>query len=1447
VTVEPVDSLADHIEFFVDRNGAIEGHQAKRQVGNAANWTLHRLETEGILQAAKAYADLGRRFSFISTIPAEPFAALVDAARRAEDYPSFSLLISGNNTQRTAFDALAGKWGGPPDAWAVLRQLTVWKPDERYLQQTNAAIAQLLFEGSPDAATAVLADIASDLTGVPLTADRLWKEAHARGLTQNPLWDAATVTDLVSAQTTRYLGDAKARLFQPPIARTETARILDALKARARLIVVAGAAGGGKSAVVASVVDTLVADGAAVLAFRLDSFMDVRSSRRLGEALDLPASPVVSLARAAAGRRAVLVLDQLDAVSLASGRAPEVFAVVEEVLGEAARLGVQVVLACRRYDIDNDPRLKMLADTRGAHAPEVVEVAPLTDDEVAEALQGMRVDPAALTPAQHELLRLPLNLALLQAVIGASDAFTFATAQDLLAGYWKLKRRAAFDRRGTVRFDRVVEVLVNEMSARQTLALPEQVLDAESLDDDLDVLASEHLVIRANKRVSFFHEALFDYAFARNWTSRGETMLAFLLAGEQELFRRAQVRQVLLHLRDFDRTRFVNEVRELLGDSGIRYHVKDSVFSILRGLADPSPAEVQLLVELLAPESPWRNRAEGVIRATGWFVALDNAGVLEEWLSSPQRELSERAVMVIAQAGRDGAARAVELLARHKAHPDYRAWLMWVVRFVDADSDRGLFDLLLDAIREGMFDDGSHELFVIVHNVGETAPEWGVELLAAWLDERPNAHVQEEGGQVSALNSSDYGLNDLIAKSAEGAPEAFARRLLPYMRRVMAEAEQGDQLPRNDWHFSGQLWGHDLHQADDALMHFMTRALRTVAAGDPEVARTLVEPLVDDIHAAAQDLLYETLAAAGAAHADWAADLLLRGGPALRAGYSGSYYWRTRQLLLSTGAHMSDGRFAAVEALAIAYEPEWEKSHPPSRGETSFVLLSGLPQARLSESGRRKLGEHRRKFKRDEPEEPRGIIGGFVGSPIPQERADHMTDEQWLGAMRKHADDEGHWRTFELRGGAYELSHVLKAATEREPERFALLALTLDASYNRHYLEAILMGLGDTQVGVAPDLVFAALRHAAAVGGQDRWIAQPLKAVLEEDVPADIVELVLARALGVRDLAHLDATDVAAEEPSDMGDPFTSGLNTSRGGNVYALTRLVAYDRDGSRAAIVMPYLDRLATDPSPEVRACVAELVWVALRWDRDAALSAFETLVRDRAPALLTSDAFGRLMFAVIVTDVERALPLAEEMRVSPDADMCEHGAQFLTLAAVEASRPELLPRVLDRNDPVPRRGAAYILAARLRWSADPAVADALIGLFEDDDEKVREAAATFAGNIRGESLARFRPVITAFIASPAATDLTQLLLTLEHAPEPEHALILQLAHQMVDREGGALGDVRTSAAGDARHLTQLVLRSYSLTDDPEQRRVLLDVVDRLLEVGAYGIADAIDEMRR
>jgi hypothetical protein len=405
--------------------------------------------------------------------------------------------------------------------------------------------------------------------------------------------------------------------------------------------------------------------------------------------------------------------------------------------------------------------------------------------------------------------------------------------------------------------------------------------------------------------------------------------------------------------------------------------------------------------------------------------------------------------------------------------------------------------------------------------------------------------------------------------------------------------------------------------------------------------------------------------------------------------------------------------------------------------------------------------------------------------------------------------------------------------------------LELDSSFNDNYLSAILRGLGQTDDAIDPELVFAVIRHAASLGGHDRLLSNPLARLDEAHVPEDIIEMVIARALGRR---SLDADDGVDDPVPDMGDVHTSGLNTVRGGNIWALTRLVAFDADGARTRLVAPHLDELAREPSPHVRSLTAELIRYATRWEPEAAVSAFTTLVRDRASALMTEDRFAGLIFTVTMMDPERVTPVAEDLLGEEDPALREQGARFRALVAIEGGHPDLLSGLNDSDDPAVRRGAALILAARARWTEDPGLLDRLGALFADSDEGVQQSAATVVANLRGQSLARYRALLAAYIASDAAAaDPTQLLITLEHAPEPEHDLILQVAQRMIRTQGDALGDIRTAAAGDARYLTQLLLRSYSVVSDVALRGEILDVIDQLLAADAYGIGSAIDEMGR
>ena len=168
------------------------------------------------------------------------------------------------------------------------------------------------------------------------------------------------------------------------------------------------------------------------------------------------------------------------------------------------------------------------------------------------AVQAMGLAADRLTVKQRDLLRTPLHLVLLQTIADQPDALSFSTSRQLFDEYWDRKRRDCQQQRpaSPPRFADVVGVLAEAMSERQRLTVSGTVLDNGDLRSDADVLISQGVLVEDGPRLAFFHEAFFDYAFARRWLTHNQTLVDFLCSGEQELFRRGQVRQILVHLRE---------------------------------------------------------------------------------------------------------------------------------------------------------------------------------------------------------------------------------------------------------------------------------------------------------------------------------------------------------------------------------------------------------------------------------------------------------------------------------------------------------------------------------------------------------------------------------------------------------------------------------------------------------------------------------------------------------------------------------------------------------------------------------------------------------------------------------------------------------------------------------------------------------------------------------
>lgn len=1449
LTVEKTGDDGKGAEFLLNRSlGRTEAHQVKRQRGSATAWSLRMLRDEGVLASARTHSSNGRGFHFVSLLPSPSLEELADKARRSDDLKHFVEGQLSNRKQRSDFDFLASEvWGSPETAFEVLRSVYARWPDERELRDTNAALAGMLLDGAPPLVAALaLGDLISNNLGRTLNQAVVKERLAEYQLRFEPLSARPGLAERIASMSASWLGGTGAEMLDPPIPRDETREVAELLQTGERVVLVSGNAGEGKSAVLHQALSALGEAGWPVLALRLDRLEPFGSPLELGEQMGLPGSPVAALAAIAAEQPALLLIDQLDAVSLASGRMPASFGSILELLREASAFpNLRVLLAARSFDIANDHRLRRLAGEGGLARH--LEIGRLTDEEVAETLERMGVAKEDLSTDQIEILGTPLHLVLLQVVTQGERAPGFSSSKDLFDLFWENKARTCRAHPSRPRFGEVISTLVDSMSSTQRLSVPTAVLDSKDLVADAGILASEHVLVRDGGQLAFFHESFFDYAFARCWILREESLLEFLLAGEQELFRRAQVRQVLAHMREEDGDRFLREVSELLGSSEVRFHIKEVILGLLHSLSDPGVSEWVLLEALLREEVTFEEAIWSALRSVPWFDLLYRHGELAAWIGGADDALRGRAVDVCTTAVRVRVDQVAELLGGLRNREDFPNLLFWMARFAPIQQSRVLFDLILDLVRKGAAEEFQNDIWTDAHGLGEAEAEWALELLNAFLVERPGAMTLSAKGEVLDLKSRDSSLLEIVSEAASRAPLRFCEVVLPYLLKVMAATKYEGDPPVGDRHFGFRSWQEDVHELDKALLYGLRKALVCVVSTEPDAARGFLEELAAHPYNAAQWLLYEGLGAGAETHADWAAEILLEGDHRLWSGYSDSAFWTTRELLERVGPRLSDEHFAKVEKMLLSFVADRDIKW---RDYPSFTLLSAMPQERLSHSAQRRLGEMQRKFDQAEPPPPQGIRIRGVPPPIPQRAAEHMNDEQWLAAIAKYSTGE-RWNRIELVGDAEELARVLEAEAKLDAERFARLALRFTTDTHPAYANAIMRAVGDSEASIQPESVFRLLRHVDTLHRveNDGSLGDALRQLLDSAIPDDVIEIILERARHSIDPEEEGwaPKEDDGEDSSDR-DPWSRGMNTVRGRAAETLGDLVIHDADGHRSALLGPYLLELAQDDSVAVRSSVAHLLGASLRYERPRALAAFSALI-ESDDRLLASRPVERLLIYVGRGDPCLIEPVVERMLGSEFKNVREAGGRLAAYAGLELERNDLIEIAIGSADSAIRKGAARVSAALATSNAsgDAAVA-ALSKCFDDPEDSVREAAAEVAMELRGEDLGPFQGLLEALVGSAAfGAALPQLLITLEDTTSDVAELGLRCAERFLATHRDEMSNISSSAAADSRHVGELLLRTYAQSRSSAIRARTLDAIDELLLARAYGIDELVASAER
>ena len=1348
-----------------------------------------------------------------------------------------------------------------------LKRVHIRTLDESSLRHMIESRASTLVDGDAATVVGVLAELASDRIHQELTATDIWNHLESRKLKRRH-WDKDPhVLKAVEEANKRYLNPLRDQAINRTVLpRQEVQTVHEHLEiSREKAgVLVTGEAGIGKSGVMLQVVEELLDANTPVVALRSDRLEFTLLPDEVGKQIGLPGSPANVLAAVAQEKQSVLVIDQLDALSLASGRNTTLFDCVYEIIRQAqAHPNMRILLACRKFDLDHDHRLRQLTGAEGV--AEAVIVEGLTHAKVREVVASLNLDANSLNSKQLDLLSIPLHLKLLSEVVEDEEirALNFEKAQDLYERFWKYKQRVIRERTGrSVQWPQVIYTLCDHMHERQTLSTPEYVV--EEWIADAEAMVSEHVLVLDNKRLSFFHEGFFDYAFARRFARGRQSLLDLLVSGEQHLFRRAQVRQILLYLRDTDFYRYIADLENVLSSPDVRFHIKQMILALLADLSQPREEEWDVLSRFAGRDfsNPLARLAWETVRRPPWFQLVDSLGLMQQWLDDPDEDFVDRAVSILNVIQREMPNRVADILEPCVGKSEH--WnnrLRHLALWGDWSQGRRYLELMLQLIDVGILDDvdgalaANSDFWLLLTELQSNRPAWGCKVVRHYFDRRRQLSLKAE-----QPNPFDYP-NGTIANSQFGertlkelacnAPEAFVREVLPFMQAVIedcASQERGGLRTDSIWSTRIFQSGYSIRAV---LLNAMETALSKTAMQQTDVYRSVIEPIRESPFETIQYLLIRSLAANGPLFADEGVEHLYKSPERLNIGYSSDTHWASKQLIESISPYCSDEKLKQLETLLLGYYSDWERSNPSRNrfGYAQFTLLSGIIETRRSEEVHKRLEEWRRKFEQQEPASPKPVKAQFAQPPIPEDATEQMNDEQWLSAIHHHDTDtheftqDGHYV-----GGALELSRTLEERVKDEPRRFAELVLRFPDHANPLYFEAVLRGITDTDLDFETILKVTERCHRIEGRPLGRFICDPIASSAQGDLPPDALALVAWYATEDPDPEEDYWRTQVSPETTDRLDEeiLINGIRTNRGRAAQAMAKLI--EKDHTRITYFQPALEKMVQDPSIAVRSCVAETLFTILRHDRDLAVTLFRQLCNTE-DALLQTPFIERFLLFALQTHFQELSQILGRMVASQLPDVATAGARQACLAALDLPEAADLAEVCLSGSEAQRTGAAEVMAANVKTAAFRSFCeDALIKLFNDCNNDVRSEAAQCFSRFKGTQLEEYEQLIAQFVSSDAfQQNYVHLIMALEETTAKLPEVTLTACERFIDFAGPASSDIGTGTAFSADSVTKLTLRIYQQSTDDTIRARCLNLIDKLMEHSAYGIDEALENFER
>ncbi len=414
-------------------------------------------------------------------------------------------------------------------------------------------------------------------------------------------------------------------------------------------LIIHGKAGRGKSGCTVDIINYCQENKIPYLAIKLDKRIPNGTAEKWGKDLGLPASIAHCIHSVSKDERAVIILDQLDALRWTQAHSRDALLVCAQIINQVERLNferkykISVVFVCRTYDLENDNNIKSLFKIIDKKEEIIqwnkVQVNEL-DEGMVKDIVGKRYEQ--LTSKLKELLRIPSNLYIWQRLDPSKEYVECSTASHLVSKWWGQLSEKCFEY-GLSETDLNVtkEKMVTSLENLGRICIPLSILSVNK--SYLEFLSSNAFLIIQDNKASFAHQSILDSFLAEKMLKRyyvGEDIEDIIGSKEKQTpGKRYQVQMFMQNLSEFDSQDFINAGQKMFEAKQIRYFVKFVFLEVLNQIDILDESIKDFIINNCENKIYGNHIINNVIFSRPKYIRLlRQYGVLDKWFNNHQKK-----------------------------------------------------------------------------------------------------------------------------------------------------------------------------------------------------------------------------------------------------------------------------------------------------------------------------------------------------------------------------------------------------------------------------------------------------------------------------------------------------------------------------------------------------------------------------------------------------------------------------------------------------------------------------------------------------------------------------------------------------------------------------------------------------------------------------------------